>query len=164
MPIDLKDYIVQVEAVASRLEVETPDLIFGFGQDLVDSIINRIQNDGVGPDGSPFKSYSPAYLRFKSNPQNYKAGKDLGLGSSRYTGKVDYTLTGEMFRNIGLVEESRTDETIKLSWGGRNDTTRKKLRSLSDRDGDVFSFSNEEESNALADLNSSIERIIEPIV
>lgn len=164
MARSLTEYIQDLEAVADQLERETPDLIFGFGQDLVDSIIERIQNQGVGPEGSPFKSYSPAYLRFKTNPQNYQRGRDLGLGSNRYTGKVDYTLTGEMFRNIGLVEESNTEETVRLSWGGRNDLTKDKLKSLSDRDGDVFEFNNEEEGAALEDLNRSIEEILRPVL
>lgn len=162
--LSLDEYIERLEEVSRDLENRSREIAFEYGQSLVDQIMERIQTEGRGPDGGLLKSYSPAYLRFKKAPQNTKRGKDLGLGSSRYTGVVDYTLTGEMWRNIGLVKENVSGDKVKMSWDGRSELTRKKMQSMSDRDGDLLKPSNIEIEIALEDVEIKLERILQPIL
>lgn len=162
MAISLDEYIARLETASRELKAQEPNLIFEYGQSIVDQIAERIQDNGNSPSGSPLKEYSASYLKFKQNPQDYKRGKDLGLASSRYTGKVDYSLTGEMWRNIGLIAENYGDPS-RLVWGGRSELTRGKITNLTKRDGAVLQPSEGEENIALDELRRSIDRILAPI-
>lgn len=158
----LDEYIEQLEEVNNELKANIPRLVFEYGQSVLDQIQERIQEKGLKPDGSKLKDYSPFYLAFKKNPGDYPEGKKLGLSTSRYTGVVDYTLTGEMWRNIGLIRED--EGSLTFSWGGRSEASKKKLIDLSARDGDVFGYSQEEIEEADIELEEEIEKILRPIL
>lgn len=82
----------------------------------------RIVERGVNASNAPFEDYSPSYKKAKT-----KAG--------RYRGKVDFTLTGQMlastttgFENIAPTERTITNGNARVSFDGRDELTRKKLR------------------------------------
>jgi len=81
----------------------------------------RITEKGQAANGAPFEDYTPSYKKRKQ-----KAG--------RYTGKVNFSLTGQMlastttgFENIGPTERSVSEGRAKVVFDGRDVTTKKKL-------------------------------------
>lgn len=82
---------------------------------------NRITETGIDAKGSAFEDYTPSYKKAKT-----KAG--------RYTGKVNFNLSGQMlastttgFENIAPTERSITGGNARITFDGRDELTRKKL-------------------------------------
>lgn len=126
------------------------------GYTLVDSIEQRITQQGQDDQNQPLKAYSPSYLKFKKNPGDYKAGKELGLGSSRFSGVVDYSLTGEMWNDIDLIEQAVSEDEVKYSFGAQNQVNKDKLSSLLKRDGDPLQPSESELDEAVEFIEERI--------
>jgi hypothetical protein len=89
--------------------------------DLLQAVDARITETGKSATGTPFDDYTPAYKAKKTK-----------LG--RYTGKVDFTLSGQMlaststgFENIAPTEKTVSNGKAKITFGGRDELTRKKL-------------------------------------
>lgn len=104
------------------------------GFDLLQDVQSRIQSSGTKADGSKLKPYSSSYLAFKKNPKGTKRGKELGLGSSRYSGVVDYTLTSRMWNSLSVFPVSVGEKEIRVRIGTRDKDSQKKLSELSKRD------------------------------
>lgn len=127
------------------------------GLDLVAGIEERVTTEGKDAKQTPLKAYTDAYKKFKQNPQNTKRGKTLGLGSSRYTGKVDYNLTGEFWADMGLLAKSYTGSEIKVSVGLSKEVNIKKYKSLTKRDGqEPLEPSIDEVANAARNLEQRV--------
>ena len=82
----------------------------------------RLTNSGTSASGAAFEDYTPEYKNKKT-----KAG--------RYRGHVDFQYSGQMlastttgFENITPTVESIANGTAKVSFDGRDELTRKKLR------------------------------------
>ena len=135
MATGLTQYITQLEGVIARLRSDAPDLAVGFASDIIANVQERIQDTGTSARGTALKAYTAAYKKFKSNPQNYKRGKDLGLGSNRFTGKTDYTLTERMWADIMQLRVEGDGKSIRVIMGAQKTENRKKLEGLMKRDG-----------------------------
>lgn len=141
---EFSQYISKLRSQIETLENKFPSIILDGGGVIIAEIMNRITQEGKDDEGKPFKAYTPSYLKFKQNPQETKLGKELGLGSSRYAGYVDYTLTGELKADIGLIEEEVSDTRVRYSYGAESEINKNKLKSLEKRDGDPLQPSESE--------------------
>jgi hypothetical protein len=103
------------------------------GLDLLQDVQSRIQNEGKKADGSSLKPYSDSYLAFKKNPKGKRA-RDLGLGASRYSGVVDYTLTSRMWASIKVIPIAGADGSVGVRFASSEKQGEEKLRSLARRD------------------------------
>lgn len=135
MATGLTQYITQLEGVIARLRSDAPDLAVGFASDIIANVQERIQTQGTSAKGTALKAYTQGYLKFKKNPKAYKRGNDLGLGSNRYTGKTDYTLTGRMWSDIRPLRVEGDGKSIRVIMGAQKTENRKKLEGLMKRDG-----------------------------
>jgi len=124
-----------MDAAVAKLRADAPDIAVGFASDCLALVQERIQNKGTSASGSALKRYTAAYEKFKRNPGAYKRGKDLGLASSRYTGKTDYTLTGRMWADIRPLRVEGDGKNIRVIIGAQKTENRNKLESLAKRDG-----------------------------
>lgn len=161
---ELEQYISNLRTALDTLEREIPNIYLSAGATFVALIEERITTTGTDDEGKAFRSYTPGYLEFKKNPQNYKRGKELGLASSRFTGKVDYTLTGELWNDIGLIEESVSGTEVKYSWGAIAEHNKEKLRSLDKRDGDPLQPSAEEIDEVVLFADEEIAQIFADVI
>lgn len=131
----LQQFSTAFDRMVQNLERDMPDLITGFAHDVIANVQERVQMRGKNKDGGRLKAYTKAYEKFKKNPQNYKRGQELGLGSSRFTGVVDYTLTGRMWADITVLRIESNGSSIRAKVGASKQENVNKLISLQKRDG-----------------------------
>lgn len=138
--------IEKMEALVIDLESQWPDILTRTTQDAVALIEERITTTGTNHEGLPLKPYTKPYEKFKSNPQNYKRGRELGLGSSRFTGKTDYMLTGIFWKDVQIIRQERSGEVIRVVAGITKPENIGKLEGLVKRDGSPFRLSDSEKN------------------
>lgn len=134
MTYTLGQFVAELDRIIMRLKADMPDIAVGYASDCIANVQERIQMTGTGSDGARLRAYTIAYEKFKKNPQKTKRGRDLGLGSSRYTGKVDYTLTGRMWADIRPLSVQSNGYNIRVLMGARKKENIDKLRGLYNRD------------------------------
>lgn len=100
----------------------------------------RIQQTGMDATGTPLRPYTKEYERFKRGASGRKPKTRKGRAAraakpataskpvGKFSGHVDLTLTGQMWRNIGIVEERRSGGFYETVLGGRTDLTKKKMK------------------------------------
>jgi len=104
---------------------------------------NRIQESGINDKGNPLKAYSdnklPAFFftdpdrpkrLSKEEAANYPDGisyVDYRKAKGLPVDRVTLTVTGEMWRSIGIVEEREDDGTYIAFLGGRDQETINKI-------------------------------------
>lgn len=153
-----------INNVRARLEAEWPRMVSGYALDMVALVEERITTTGTDVNGAKLKAYTEQYKEFKQNPGRYKRGKELGIGSSRYTGKTDYSLTGEMWRDISVRRVSEAGGKVSVTVAPSLPVNQDKLDSLSRRDGDPLRVSEEEQAISLENLNQQFLEILSPIL
>lgn len=129
--MSLDEFIQVLDRAYAALPVlvgEEMEVVAGDGLVLVD---RRIHREGKDSKGSAFPDYTPAYKKKKQE-------------AGRYTGKVDLQLTNEMWKNIGIVEKSSTNDTSTVTLGGKDQFTRDKMSGNNIKRRDWFSLSDEE--------------------
>lgn len=102
-------------------------------------VIDRVSETGKDANGAQFKPYTEAYERRKRGAVGGVAreGKARRLARAtgpatpdtpigRYRGFVDFTLSGRMLTNIGLVEKDQGSKIVVVV-SGRSEETRKKM-------------------------------------
>ena len=148
--------LVPVLQSALRTEMET------VATDGLAKVIQRVSETGRDQNGTPFKPYTPAYEAFKrqavggnkSAKQRARRATAPASGDQpvgRFTGFVNFTLTGRMLSNIGLTEVIDTDKGVKVIVTGRTEETRGKMEGNDNYRKDWFSLSEKEVNELGAD-------------
>lgn len=103
-------------------------------------VIQRVSETGKDAKGAAFKSYTRQWelkkrravstakkegKKKRAARRNAEATAEKPVG--RYRGFVDFTFTGRMLSNIGLVEKKTEGARAVVRVGGRTDDTRKKM-------------------------------------
>ncbi|MBL7942993.1 MAG: hypothetical protein JNM00_09520 [Flavobacteriales bacterium] len=161
MTITLPTLINNLEALLVELESSWPDQVSQACADSLALIEERITTQGLDDTGKALKPYTDAYLRFKSDPKRFKRGRELGLGSSRYTGKVDYMLIGEFWRDVQVLRVEQNGDLVEAVGGVRLPINKSKLESLNKRDGLVLDMSDVEKNQVHTNTSMRIFAIIE---
>lgn len=128
--------------------------------DLLEEVSSRIQGQGKKASGGSLKGYSASYLAFKKDPKGKSpaTARKLGIASSRYTGKVDYTLTGRMWSSIKVMPVEVNRGRFVVTIGTKSKEAREKLRSLAKRDNhNPLEPSRDEIQVALQDMKINIQ-------
>jgi len=148
--------LVPVLQSALRTEMET------VATDGLSKVIQRVSETGRDQNGTPFTPYTPAYEAFKrqavggnkSAKQRARRATAPASGDQpvgRFTGFVNFTLTGRMLSNIGLTEVIDTDKGVKVIVTGRTEETRGKMEGNDNYRKDWFSLSEKEVNELGAD-------------
>jgi hypothetical protein len=148
--------LVPVLQSALRTEMET------VATDGLAKVIQRVSETGRDQNGTPFTPYTPAYEAFKrqavggnkSAKQRARRATAPASGDQpvgRFTGFVNFTLTGRMLSNIGLTEVIDTDKGVKVIVTGRTEETRGKMEGNDNYRKDWFSLSEKEVNELGAD-------------
>lgn len=153
--------ISRFEALRLDMTLKYPKHVAGAGMNAIAMIEDRITQEGRNAKGSALKPYSKAYLKFKQNPQLTQRGKDLGLGSSRFSGKTDYMLTGAFWRDIQLRELRAAGNNINVTIGPSADVNFKIMQSLTKRDGFPLTLSDTETEILQQELKVNLINIVE---
>jgi hypothetical protein len=146
-----------------RLELTTtwPQEVAGAGMNAIAMIEHRITTEGKEPGGGALKPYTRPYQKFKEAPQNTKRGRELGLGSSRFSGKTDYMLTGAFWRDIqvrSLVVQS-ADTLVTI--GPKAPVNIAIMESLTKRDGFPLRLSEEEEKHIADQMEANLIQLVD---
>lgn len=164
MTIPLSQLIQNFETMISELESSWPDIVARMGSDSIALIEERITKTGKDAQGNPLRKYTKPYQKFKEQPQNYKRGKELGLGSNRFTGVTDYTLTGLLWKGIKVLKVSEQSDTVVATIGADTVGNQQIIESLTKRDGFPLQLSESEKQivteNALSSVSSIINKYI----
>tara|TARA_R110000787_G_scaffold97665_4_gene201320 strand:+ start:18686 stop:19237 length:552 start_codon:yes stop_codon:yes gene_type:complete len=121
--------------------------------DLIALVTNRVTQEGLDFKGSPFKPYSTTAIGaglFSGKSRTQTAEKKiklmsksgLSLSYSQFrklnnlnTDKKIFEFTGEMWTKFGIVDLSKSDNSISVKVGGRNQASQDKIDFNSSREG-----------------------------
>ena len=152
------------DALAARLEALSSALLGELRTELETvaetgkaMVIQRVSETGKDASGASFEPYTRAYELKKRGAVSTakKEGKkkraerrakaatpEAPVG--RYRGFVDFTLTGRMLSNIGLVEQKDAGNRVVVRVGGRSEETKKKMEGNDKHRPGWFSLSKQE--------------------
>jgi len=130
--MSIQEHEAAISALRRNFTILASEALEEVGIDLLQGVQERIQNEGRKADGTKLKPYSNSYLEFKKNPKGKRA-KELGIGSSRYSGVVDYTLTSRMWNSVKSFPVS-TPNGVGIRFASSEKQGQDKLRQLSRRD------------------------------
>ena len=151
---------------ALRTEMET------VATDGLSKVTQRVSETGRDQNGSPFRPYTPAYEAFKRQAVGgNKSAKQRARRATapataeqpvgRFTGFVNFTLSGRMLSNIGLTEVTTTDKGVRVIVAGRTEETRGKMEGNDNYRKDWFSLSQKEVDELGADSKERMTGIAE---
>lgn len=150
--MDLLQLASRLEALASELDARYQQELETVAETGKAMVIQRVSETGKDANGAAFKGYTPEYERYKrgavgtaqkeskrkrAERRSKPATPDKPVG--RYRGFVDFTLTGRMLSNIGLVEKGK-----KVVVGGRSEETKLKMEGNDKNRPGWFRLSKEE--------------------
>jgi len=112
-------FIGKLEVLIAELPASTLDNVEIAAMDAQALLQQRLQEQGVDVQGTPWRPYSEEYRK-----QKEKAGK--------YSGKVDFTLQDRMLNNIGLVVKEYRGKQALVVIKPRSKENQDKLTGLSE--------------------------------
>ena len=101
------------------------------GQELTALIRRRVQNEKVNSEGDIFGFYSPAWAKVRED-------------NNLPTEAKDFTFTGEMWRDTGVLAADNTNASTTVVIGGQTQRAIELLAFNSERDGNLLAPSDEE--------------------
>lgn len=128
--MSLDDLIGRFTNALNSLDTALTEEMQTVAEDGLAMVDRRIVREGKGTDG-PLPDYTPAYLKKKE-----KAG--------RYRGHVDLTLSGDMWKNIGVVSVTPEGDGVRATVGGMDQKTRDKMMGNNRKRPGFLSLTNEE--------------------
>lgn len=131
--MSIGEHDAAISALRRNFSIIAGQALEEVGLDLLQDVQSRIQTKGEKADGSKLKPYSESYEKFKKNPTGKRA-RELGLGSSRYSGVVDYTLTSRMWNSVKVFPIAGADGAVGVRFASSEKQGNEKLRSLAARD------------------------------
>lgn len=135
--VELRGRVGQM-AAAARAQIGTEmEVVAVSGYALVQ---RRVSQTGKDANGAAFEAYSPAYERYKRGAvgtakkegAKKRAARKTAEASpenpvGRFTGFVNFTLSGQMLNSIGIVEAGQQGRSYVVRIGGRDQETRDKM-------------------------------------
>lgn len=163
--MDLNTFIREFEMGARQLPGELIKAYETTAMAAKAIIQNRIQENGLDSSGAPLRPYSTKYLAFKKGEgENPYPGEPKKLPSNRFSGHVDYTLTGRMWNNLGILNSEFTESGILVSLGAQTSDNDAKVENLSDLREDIFLMTHDEQDNLLPEiLDEELQKIVDQL-
>lgn len=121
-------------------------------------VVDRVSQTGQTAQGGLFKPYTPAYERFKRGASSAKLTKKKRTATAtatkpigRFKGFRDFTLSGEMLRRIGIIEQRQEGNRFVVRVGARDDHNRLKMIGNDTYAPGWFTLAEKEQENLAGD-------------
>lgn len=137
----------QISKLIQNLAEATPDILQTIALDAKAKIQSRIQEKGQTAEETSFPAYSP----------KYKIKKQL---QGKYVGFTNLTLTGGMFRRMGIISTEQQGDIYFVTVGGNDADSQNKINWTSDQYGDIMQVSDSEEQDLGETYNNEIQNVI----
>ena len=147
----------RIDALVAELQQELRLEVERAAQTGLAMVTQRVSETGKDASGASFEPYTRAYelkkrgavSTAKKEGKKKRAERRVATASAdkpvgRYKGFVDFTLTGRMLTNIGLVEQKDAGNRVVVRVGGRSDETKKKMEGNNTHRPGWFSLSKQE--------------------
>ncbi len=118
MSIPLSEFVERLELLSDSIEDIMLDAMDTTAMDSIALLQRRIQEEGVDSDGNAWRPYSDEYEKYKE--KKGKAGNGL----------VNFTFTGRMMNNIGIVSKVK-GQIVSVTVRPRSEENQDKMRGLS---------------------------------
>lgn len=158
---NIKNFIEELNATRERESI----LI---AQESAALVRNRVQNEKVDSNGSSFGSYSTAVvpqwmLWGKSLSQGaedriregdwFQSYTDLREANNLPTDAINFTFSGAMWKNIGVIGVENTNDSTTVAFGGQTERAENILDWQSDKHGNIIEL-NEQERQFILEAHS----------
>jgi len=157
--MDFLEFATRIKILVDDINASREEESVLIGQELRTLVRTRVQNDKVNADGSAFGQYSQALV-----PQWYFYGKSLSdtaeqtikngdwfqsYGDFREannmdSGDINFTFSGDMWRNTGVVNIENTGDSCSVEIGGQTPRAQNILEWQEPRYGNILEASEEE--------------------
>ena len=157
--MDFLEFATRIKILIDDINASREEESVLIGQELRTLVRTRVQNQKVNSEGSAFGQYSEALL-----PQWYFYGKSLNLSADKElhtgdwfisysdfremnnlnTGDINFTFTGDMWRETGVVNIENTGDSCTVEIGGQTPRAQNILEWQEPRYGNILEASEEE--------------------
>lgn len=123
---------INIQALINDIPVIVSDILLSLGNDAKALIQQRVQENGKDSKGGSTPKYSPGYEKYRQ-----RRGRQVGF--------MDLTLSGEMWRSIGVTEKKQDGKNSIITVAGRDQLTQTKIDAHSEKRFVVLELSTDEE-------------------
>jgi hypothetical protein len=155
----IEDFTKRIGGMISELISTREEESIIIANDAMALVRNRVQNDKEDADGSEFGEYSEAvvprwmlYGKSLSEGAEEKVKKggwfqsyaDLREANNLPTDAIDFTFTGDLMRNLGIVTIKNTQYATRVTLGGQTTRAAEILSHQAERHGNIIAISEDE--------------------
>jgi hypothetical protein len=157
--MNIEDFVNNIGGMISELISTREEESIIIANDTMALVRNRIQNDKEDADGTEFGQYSETVvprwmLKGKSlsdgAEEKVKKGAwfqsyvDLREANNLPTDAINFTFSGDLMRNLGIVTIKNTQYATTVSLGGQTTRAAEILSHQAERHGNILSVSEDE--------------------
>lgn len=147
---NINEFTPAVENLFAKVASAIPDINQIIAKDAIAVIKNRLQEQGLTSENASFPAYSAAYKKSKAK-----------LNGEESVKKRNFTLTGDMLRQLNIVSTGIESGKYTVTIGGKSDFAQEKIDYNSEQVGDILEASKEEEEGFAETLNDELQKIID---
>lgn len=169
-----------INGIQENMEIAAMDAIL--------MMTNRVQEKGLDSNEQPFKPYTPRYQLFKAGLTKKKIAKstkklgkilETGVGiekltpklldrtigiAGKYRGFVNLTLTGDMIRNVQIVERKNANGEYIIVISGSRKEVIDKLEGNEKQGRTFLALSKKEQEELRKDFTTRLEILVDRIL
>ena len=153
------DFAVKLKLITEELNARREDDSIQIADEIIKQVRNRVQEQKVDADGTAFGQYSQAllpqwYFYGKSNNDSAEAELKAGDWLVSYadfrelnnldSGDINFTFSGDMWRNTGVVQVQNGAESTTVTIGGQDARSQDILAWQEPRYGNIIEANEEE--------------------
>ena len=154
------DFSIKIKLLVEEINATREEESILIGDELRKQVRTRVQKQKVNADGSPFGQYSQALLPqwfFYDKSKTDTAEDKIRSGdwfisyadfrevNDLYSGDIDFTFTGDMWRNTGVTEVQNDGDSVVVFIGGQTTRASNILGWQEPRYGNILEANEEEE-------------------
>ncbi len=153
------DFAVKLKLITEELNARREDDTIQIASEIMKQVRTRVSDKKIDADGSAFGQYSQAKL-----PQWFFYGKSIVDGAedelkagpwfvsyaefrelnNRPSGDINFSFTGDMWKNTGVVQVQNGDESTTVTIGGQDARSQDILAWQQPRYGNIIEANEEE--------------------
>jgi hypothetical protein len=154
------DFSIRIKLLVEEINATREEESILIGDELRKQVRTRVQKQKVNADGSPFGQYSQALLpqwffydksKTDTAEDKIRSGDwfisyaDFREANDLYSGDIDFTFTGDMWRNTGVTEVQNNGDSVVVFIGGQTTRAANILEWQEPRYGNILEANEEEE-------------------
>ena len=153
------DFAIKLKLIAEEITARREDDSIQIADEVMKQVRNRVQEKKIDADGSAFGQYSQAlvpqwFFYGKSNTDTAEADLRAGDWFVSYadfrelnnldSGDINFTFSGDMWRNTGVVQVQNGNESTTVTIGGQDARSQDILAWQEPRYGNIIEASEQE--------------------